>query len=110
MWTSLRMSAHRSLRQYLIAVLLVAIATFVLWTLRTVLSTANFSLIYLLVVLWVAIYQGTRPSFLASVLCFLCFNYFLVTPLYTFAVNDVSTLLDLIIFLACATMAGQLAS
>ena len=99
-----------SFRRYFIAALLIAGTTLILWVLRDVLTLANFSLIYLLMVLIMAISQGTRPSLLAALLSFLCFNFFLVKPLYTFLVSDPRDLLDLIIFFACAAITGQLAS
>jgi two-component system sensor histidine kinase KdpD len=97
-------------RPYLFAILLTAGATLALWFLRDTLTLANFSLIYLLVVLIVAVSQGTRPSLLAALLSFLCFNFFLVQPVYTFLVADPRDLLDLLVFFACATITGQLAS
>jgi two-component system sensor histidine kinase KdpD len=98
------------LRAYLLAVILTAGATFGLWVLRDVLTPANFSLIYLLVVLIVAVSQGTKPSLFTALLSFLCFNFFLVKPIYTFHVTAPRDLLDLLIYFACATLTGQLAS
>ncbi len=98
------------LRSYLLAVALTAAATFGLWVLRDVLTPANFSLIYLLVVLIVAVTQGTQPSLFTALLSFLCFNFFLVRPIYTFHVTEARDLLDLLIYFACATLTGQLAS
>jgi two-component system sensor histidine kinase KdpD len=97
-------------RSYLFAILLTAGATLVLWLLHDTLTLANFSLIYLLVVLIVAVSQGTRPSLLAALLGFLCFNFFLVRPFYTFLVSDPRDLLDLLVFFVSAAIAGQLAS
>jgi two-component system sensor histidine kinase KdpD len=97
-------------RPYLLAILLTAGATLILRVLHEVLTPANFSLIYLLTVLIVAISQGTRPSLLAALLSFLCFNFFLVQPVYTFLVSDPHELLDLLVFFASAIITGQLAS
>src|SRR5207253_2652126 len=102
--------ADNSRRRYVFAALLAAGATLFLWVLRDVLTDANFSLVYLLVVLVTAIYQGTGPSLLAAVICFLGFNFFLVKPLYTFLVADPRDLLDLLIFLVAAVLTGRLAA
>ncbi|MBI5931736.1 MAG: DUF4118 domain-containing protein [Chloroflexi bacterium] len=99
-----------SIRQYVIVITLVMSTTFGLFFLREVLTLANFSLIYLLVVLLIAARAGTRPSLLAAVLCFLSFNFFLIKPYYTFLVSDSRELLDLIVFLLVAFLVGQLAS
>jgi two-component system sensor histidine kinase KdpD len=89
---------------------LTAVATLLLWALRSELTPANISLIYLLTVLVVAVLQGTGPSLLVSLISFLCFNFFLVKPLYTFHVADPRELIDLLVFFACASLTGQLAS
>ncbi len=96
--------------RYLVAGLLPLGATLLLWLLRDSLTSANFSLVYLLVVLVSAIYQGTGPSLFAAFISFLCFNFFLVKPLYTFLVADPRDFLDLTIYLVAATITGQLAS
>ncbi|MCC7451138.1 MAG: DUF4118 domain-containing protein [Anaerolineae bacterium] len=97
------------IRTYLAITLLVTTVTFVLWLLRDALTLANFSLAYLLIVLVSAIYQGIRPSLYAALLSFLCFNYFLVRPLYTFHVADPREGLNLIAFFAAAILTGRLA-
>ena len=51
-----------------------------------------------------------KRQVLAAVLSFFSFNFFLVAPYYTLAVNDPRELLDLIIYLAAALMAGRLAA
>ena len=53
---------------------------------------------------------GTGPSLLTAVLSFFSFNFFLVRPYYTLAVEDPRELLDLVVFLAAALIAGQLAA
>jgi len=95
---------------YLFAALLIAAATLVLVLLRNTLTLANFSLIYLLAVLVIAIRRGIGPSLFAALLSFICFNFFLIQPLYTFLVYDPRELLDLIIFFAVAALTGQLAA
>ncbi len=97
-------------RPYVFALLLTAGATLLLWLLRPMLTPANKSLLYLLIVLIVAVTQGTRPSLLASLFSFLSYNFFLVKPYYTFHVADPRDVLDLLVFFASATLTGQLAS
>lgn len=93
---------------YILALLIIAVLTAVSWTLRGILTLGNFTVIYLLTVLILAIRRGTGPALLASTLGFLCINFFLVQPLYTFLVADSRELLDLVIFFVVATLAGQL--
>lgn len=96
--------------KYGIPLLLMAATTFVLWLLRDQLTPANFSLIYLLLVLLVATRLGIRASLMTAIISFLCFNFFLIKPLYTFAVADPREILDLIIFFIVAVVTGQLAA
>jgi two-component system sensor histidine kinase KdpD len=100
----------KMLRQYGIAVLFALGTTFVLWLMRGSLTLANFSLVYLLVILLIATRQGIGPSLLAAGISFLCFNFFLIEPLYTFAVADSREVLDLVIFFIVAVVTGQLAA
>jgi signal transduction histidine kinase len=65
---------------------------------------------YLLVVLAFASWRGLYTAILASLLAFLSYLYFLVSPLYTFLVLRVEDLFTLAAFLATAIITGQLAS
>jgi two-component system, OmpR family, sensor histidine kinase KdpD len=100
----------QKLPAYALAVVLVAVVTVFMWLARDLLTLANFSLLYLFVVLLIAMRQGIGPSFLATILSFLAFNFFLVQPLYTFAIADPREVIDLIIFLVLAVLTGQLAA
>ncbi len=95
---------------YVIALGVIAATTLVTWVLRPNLTVANLTAVYLLLVFVIAIWQGTRPAVLAAVLGFLSINFFLIQPLYTFLVNDPRELLDLLVFLIVALIAGQLSA
>lgn len=97
-----------SRHNYILALLVIIVLTAVSWALRGILTLGNFTVIYLLTVLILAIRRGTGPALLAAFLGFLCINFFLVQPLYTFLVADSRELLDLVIFFIVATLAGQL--
>src|SRR5688500_131275 len=103
-------AARARVYRFSIAILLTTSITLVLWLLRDFLNHANFSLIYLLGVVIVAIWLGTGPSLLATFMSFFSFNFFLVKPLYTFLVADSRDILDLIVFLSVAVITGQLAA
>lgn len=76
---------------------------------RNQLTTANATLLYLLVTLIIAVagHGAVGAGRRARVFSF---NYFLVAPYYTLAVDDPRELLDLIVYLAAALMAGRLAA
>ena len=100
----------RTLLRPLMAVGLAILVTIPLWRIRDALTLANFSLIYLLLTLVIAIWLGTVPSLMAAFVSFFCFNFFLIKPYYTLTVADPRELLDLFIFLLVALITGQLAA
>lgn len=71
---------------------------------------ANISMLYLIVVLAAATIAGRGPAITASIASFLAFNWFFVQPLHTFSVGDPDEWFALVIFLATATITGQLAA
>lgn len=96
--------------RYLLALLIMLGVTALLWPLHDVLALANFSLLYTLSVLVIAITLGTGPSLLAVAISFFIFDYFLLTPRYTFGFVDAGEVVDLGIFLLVALITGQLAA
>ncbi len=100
---------HR-LFSYLFSMLLVLPATLSLWLLRDALTLANFSLIYTLLILIIAVWLGLGPALAAASASFFGFNFFLIRPYYTLTVEDPRELLDLFIFLVVAGIASQVAS
>lgn len=96
-------------RAYAAAAGLVLLTTLALWALRGRLTPANASLVYILVILVVAVWLGTVPALLTALLSFISFNFFLLQPYYTLAVEDPRELLDLLLFLAAGLIAGRLA-
>lgn len=103
-----KISGFRPVTGVFIAIGLVILVTIPLWTIRDRLTLANFALIYLLLTFIVAVWLGTLPSLVAAFFSFFCFNFFLIRPYYTLAVQDPRELLDLFIYLVVAIIAGQL--
>lgn len=97
-------------KRYLYSVMLMITVTSGAMLLRTFLTLANFTLIYTLIVLMLAIQSGTRVALIGAILSFLVINFFLIHPYYTFIVADPRELLDLVIFLVVALLVGQLAA
>jgi len=85
----------------------------VTWLLGLVLPhyhVANISMVYLLLVLALAVYAGSGPAILASVLAFLAFDWFFVPPVGRLTVSDPDEWLALFLFLVVAIITGQLAA
>lgn len=87
----------------------VAAALAIAHVLTSIRPLPNVSLIFLMAVLFAAIRFGIWPAIYASVLSFLCYNFFFIEPLYTFTVAQPHELLALFIFLAVAVMTSTLA-
>ncbi|HVE42149.1 MAG TPA: sensor histidine kinase KdpD [Planctomycetota bacterium] len=73
------------------------------------LSESNLVMIYLAGVIFVATRFGRGPSILASVLSVLAFDFFFVTPYFTFAVSDSQYLLTFVVMLTVALVVSTLA-
>jgi two-component system sensor histidine kinase KdpD len=75
-------------RGYLIGLGLVVLATVVGQLVHTFFAPTNIIMIYLLCVTVSAVIGGLGPSILVSILSVLAFDFFFITPYFTFAVDD----------------------
>jgi len=66
------------------------LATAISWTAFGPRQLADAVMVYLLSIVLVSLRFGYGPSLLAAVLSVLCFDFFFIPPLYTFAVHDLS--------------------
>ncbi|HEV2235073.1 MAG TPA: DUF4118 domain-containing protein, partial [Ktedonobacterales bacterium] len=98
----------RAARGYLAAVGGVALATGLIGLIPRVAHISNISLLYLIVVLWLAATFGRGPAIAASILAFFTFDYFFIPPLHRFTINDGTEWLSLSAFLATAIVSGSL--
>lgn len=93
---------------YVAAALGVALASGVIGLIEQFIHIANISLIYLLVILWLATAFGWAPAFLASVLAFLAYDFFFIPPVHRLTVDDPAEWVTLFVFLITALVLGQL--
>src|SRR5579862_6926824 len=70
------------------ALLGVALISLCIGVVKRVAHIENLSLAYLLVVLWLAVRFGRGPAILASLLAFLCYDFFFVPPTGEFLAAD----------------------
>jgi two-component system sensor histidine kinase KdpD len=101
-------AASPALRAALLWLLVTAAVTALLWASRAALDKAHFALGYLLVVLGAASRAGRTVGLATAAVCFLCFNFFLLPPYYTFSVHDTVDWLVLGAFLAAALVSAEL--
>ncbi len=99
------------LLHFLYATAAVAVAFIVGEVLTELRPIPNLSMVFLMAVLFTAVSFGIWPAIYASVLSFLIYNFFFISPLYTFTIAEPYELLALLIFLVVAvvssTMAGR---
>jgi two-component system, OmpR family, sensor histidine kinase KdpD len=69
---------------------------------------ANVSMLYLLVVLALGTRFGSGPAVVASLLAFLTFNWFFVSPVHTLTVADPDEWLALLLLLVTSVVTGEL--
>jgi len=73
-------------------------------------NSTTVALAFLLVVLFVALFWGSRPALLASVLGMFCFNFFFLPPLYTLSIAHPPNWVALTAFFTTALAVGQLSA
>ena len=76
--------------------------------LHDVLDLANIVMVFLLGTVGVGLRWGRGPAALASVLNVLAFDFFFVSPRFSFAVSDVQYLVTFTVMLAVGLLTGQL--
>lgn len=98
--------AKHYLFEYLWAVFIIILATSLFVSLRSYFAKGQWALIYLLVVVIIGSVSGFRAALLTSILAFLSWNYFLIPPYHTFAVDDPKDILSLFVFLVVGIIIG----
>jgi two-component system sensor histidine kinase KdpD len=96
--------------QYLASLFYVAVATLVGISIDRLTDLPNISLIFLAAVLVSATRHGLAPALFTAGLSSLCYNYFLLEPIYTFTISDPDNVLALVAFIAVALLTSHLTS
>jgi two-component system sensor histidine kinase KdpD len=94
--------------QYLLAFVLIASITAVLFVLRDVLETTLVALLYLIPLGMITALWGLGPGITSAVITFFTFNYFFIKPYYTFTVHRPTDVVILVVFLVVAVVISQL--
>lgn len=77
---------------------------------RWLADVPNESMLFLIPVLFAAIYYGLGPSLFASVLGVLVYNFFFLSPLYTFTIADPANVLAVVMLFVVAVITSNLAA
>jgi two-component system sensor histidine kinase KdpD len=101
---------HKPLGRYGASLLLVLAMTLLGFPLRVFLEPVNLVMLYLVAVVFSAIYMGRGPSILASFLSVLAFDFFFVDPRLSFSVKDSQYILTFIGLLVVGLIISNSAS
>lgn len=96
------------IRGYGVALLACGVTTGIATPLSEYFDLANIVMLFLLTVALVAVRFGRGPAVMAAFLSVALFDFFLVPPRLSFAVNDVQYLLTFAVMLTVALIIGQL--
>jgi len=95
---------------YLVSLLATAAVTAALIPFRDHINSTTVALAFLLDVLFVALFWGSGPALVASVVGVLCFNFFFLPPLYTLSIAHSENWIALFAFFTTALAVGQLSA
>jgi len=87
-----------------------ALALFTWFGLFIRLNVSASGLIYLLIVLFVALWAGFRQAVLVSLAALLCQWFFFVPPAYTWAVSDPANYVEMFVFFVTSLIVSRLSS
>jgi two-component system sensor histidine kinase KdpD len=96
------------LRDFILALGVIAITTVTLFLVRERFSASTVALLYLVPVLVCTTFWGFWPGILSAFIAFLAYNYFFLPPYYTFIVHQTQDIIALVIFLGVAVLISQL--
>jgi two-component system sensor histidine kinase KdpD len=91
---------HKPLGRYLGSLMLVFVMTLLSLQVRTFLDPTNLVMLFLVAVVFSAVFFGRGPSIVASIVSVLAFDFFFIDPRFTFTVNDTQYILTFIVLLA----------
>ena len=95
---------------YIVALFSTAAVTLLLAPFQQQVNSTTVALAFLLVVLFIALFWGSRPALLASLLAAFCFNFFFLPPLYTLTIAHPQNWVALVVFFTTALAVGQLSA
>ena len=105
-----RIEPIRKWQGYIVGVILVVLSTVLGNFLSSVFSGANIIMVYLLCVAIVAIFWGLGPSIATAILSIIGFDFFLIPPYLTLAVENTTDIFNLIVLLVVGVIISYLTS
>lgn len=91
---------------YLAGLLMIVLVTLGNWWCRDFLEPMHFIMLYLLPVLLSAVWWGKGPSYVTAVGSVLLFDFFFISPIFTFNISDLPYMWSLPLFLLVSFIIG----
>jgi two-component system sensor histidine kinase KdpD len=96
------------LKDYLLPILMVVTVTLLNFFLQKFINPMSLVYIYLIATIASALLFGTGPSLFSSVLSLLTFDFFFVSPLYSFTMYHPHDIINVVVFFLTSLIIGQL--
>src|SRR6476620_6953802 len=93
---------------YVWSMVVVGLATGMLWLIQGHINAENVALFYLVAVLLCAVTAGRAPAVLGAVASFLAFKFFFVEPIFSFTIDNIADPWQLFSFVAAALITGAI--
>ncbi|HEX2911684.1 MAG TPA: ATP-binding protein [Chloroflexia bacterium] len=101
---------QRSILGFFFGFSAIALATLALKALRFEEYSYSVVLVYIVLVLVTASYYGLLPGLVTSLLGFVCFDFFFISPFFTLYIDSLPGLVAVLSFLGAATITSQIAA
>ena len=82
--------------------------TVIAYPISSIFDQANIVMLFLTYVVICSVKYGRRPAMLAAILAVLCFDFFFVPPIFSFAISDAQYLFTFAVMLGVGLLIGQL--
>lgn len=103
-----RPKTHKRLFNYLIAICIITACTLISFVLNPYLKDSNLIMVYLLGVTLVALLGQIGPSILATLLSVLAYDFFFISPFFSFAISDIQYFFTFVVMLLIAQTISHL--
>lgn len=103
-------SVSNTLFGYGIACAVIGLLTAICWQMEPILGYTVPAMVYLFAILVAAFYVGRGPTLLMAGLSALAWDFFFITPKFTFDISALEDIILLVLFFAVALSMGQLTS
>jgi len=105
-----KLSPSQTMQEVLAAVAAVTVAVLIGLVIESLIHLPNLSMIFLMAVLVCAVFVGRLSAIAAALLSMLAYNFFFIQPVNTLTISQPHEVFALLIFVAVALLAGNLAA